>query len=65
MPLQVAMLEAKLKQLRQQVLVLGERHHAVPDVSRRQHLEVFSKSPGRAAVIRYRDNRRKFPHGAP
>src|SRR5271170_1667602 len=64
MPFQIAMLEAKLKQLRQQVLILGERHHAIPNVSRRQHLHVFAQPSGRAAIVGYCHNRRQLANDA-
>ncbi len=50
MALQLAVLEAVLEELRQKVLVLAERDHAVPDVAGGKHLEVFAQ-PSRGAPV--------------
>ena len=49
-------MEAILEQTRQQGLILRQRHHAVADVARRQHLELAAQATGAAAVIAHRDN---------
>jgi hypothetical protein len=49
--LKIALTEAKLKKLAQQVLVLAERHHAVAHIARRQHAQLFAQPPGRSAVV--------------
>ena len=57
-PLQrVAAAKAMGEELRQQVLFLAQRHHAVAQVARRQHVEVLAQPAGRAAVVGHRDHR--------
>ena len=48
---EVALGEAVLEELREQVLVFGERDHAVADVAGRKHVEVFAQAAGGAAVV--------------
>ena len=44
--LELTLIEAILEQLREQMLILGQRDHAVPDVTWREHLEVFAQPAG-------------------
>ena len=48
---EVALVEAVLEEAGEQVLVLGERDHAVADVAWGKHLEVFAEAAGGAAVV--------------
>ena len=48
---EVALREAVLEELGEQVLVLGERDHAVADVAGGKHVEVFAQAAGGAAVV--------------
>src|ERR1700722_17368723 len=64
MSFKVPMFEAELKQLRKQVFILRQRHHAVSDVSRRQHLEVFSETSRRPPTLGHLHHRRKPPDRA-
>ena len=36
---------------RQQRLIIGQRHHAVAEVARRQHVEVTPQPPARSAIV--------------
>ena len=49
--LEVALVEAVLEELGEEVLVLRERDHAVADVAGRQHVEVFAETAGGATVV--------------
>ena len=51
-------LEAVLEQPREQGFVFGERHHAIADVARRQHVELAAQAAGTAAIVGDRDHRR-------
>jgi hypothetical protein len=56
-PLQAASAgETELKQAGEKTGVLGERHHAVADIARRQHLEIAPQPPRASAVIGHRDH---------
>jgi hypothetical protein len=46
-----AVVEAVLEEACEQELVLGERDHAVADVSGREHVEFFAETAGGATVI--------------
>jgi hypothetical protein len=48
---ELALVEAVLEELRQQVFVLRQRHHAITDVAGRKDIELVPKAPGRAAVV--------------
>ena len=48
---ELALVEAELEELGEEVLVLGEGDHAVADVAGREHLEVFAETAGGAAVV--------------
>ena len=50
-PFEVTVVEAVLEEPGEQELVLGERDHAVADVSGREHVEFFAETTGRATVI--------------
>jgi hypothetical protein len=49
--LQAAVMEAVLEEAGEQELVLGERDHAVADVSGREHVEFFAETAGGAPVV--------------
>ncbi len=48
---EVALVEAVLEELGEEVLVLGEGDHAVADVAGGKHFEVFAETAGGAAVV--------------
>ena len=48
---ELALVEAELEELGEEVLVLGEGDHAVADVAGGEHLEVFAETAGGAAVV--------------
>ena len=48
---EVAVVEAVLEEAGEQELVLGERDHAVADVSGREHVEFFAETAGGATVV--------------
>src|SRR6185437_2184013 len=53
---QIALMEAVLEEAGEQVLILGERDHAVADVAGRKDVEVFAQASGGAAVVRDGDD---------
>ena len=56
MAVKIPLLEAVLKQPGEEMFILGERDHAVPHVTGRQHVEVFPKPSGGAAIVGYGDD---------
>ena len=48
---ELALAEAELEELGEEVLVFGEGDHAVADVAGGEHLEVFAETAGGAAVV--------------
>ena len=56
--------EAELEELRHQRLDLGQRDETVPDVARRQHLELVAEPPGAAPVVGHGDDGRQRRHAA-
>jgi hypothetical protein len=48
---EVALVEAELEEFGEEVFILGERDHAVANISWRKHLEVFSEAAGGASVV--------------
>ena len=56
--------KAMTEKTRQQSRVFRERDHAVADVARRQHLQLFAQTSGAAAVVGNSDDRGKSldPH---
>jgi hypothetical protein len=52
-----AVREPVLEEPGQQILVVGQRHDAVADVARRQHSELTTQAPRRAAVVAHRHHR--------
>ncbi len=48
---ELALAEAELEELGEEMLVFGEGDHAVADVAGREHLEVFAETAGGAAVV--------------
>ena len=59
-PEPVAGAEAVGKEFGQQILFGTERNHAVTQVSRGQHVEVFSEPARGAAIVCYGDDRSKI-----
>jgi hypothetical protein len=55
----VASAEPMREKLHQQIFFLAQRNHAIAQVSRGQHVEVFAQAAGRATVVGYGDNRGK------
>jgi hypothetical protein len=53
---EIAVLKAILKEAGEEVLIFGERDHAVADVSGRQHFEIFAETAGGATVVRDGDD---------
>jgi hypothetical protein len=49
--LEIALVEAVLEEPGEQVLVFGERDHAVANVAGGKHFEVFAKAAGGASVV--------------
>ena len=45
---------------RQQRLIIGQRHHAVAQVARRQHVEVPPQPPARSAIVGHGHDGRKI-----
>ena len=48
--------EAMAEQLGHQLIVIGQRHQAIADVARRQHVELSAQPPGTLAIVRDGDN---------
>ena len=48
---EVALIEAVLKEPGEEMLVFGERDHAVADVAWGKHLEVFAEAAGGSAIV--------------
>ncbi len=53
---ELALVEAELKELGEEMLVFREGDHAVADVAGGEHLEVFAEPAGGAAVVGYGDD---------
>jgi hypothetical protein len=51
MSFEVTLFEAILKELGEEMFVLGEGDHAVAHVAGREHLEVFAETAGGASVV--------------
>jgi len=65
-PLQsVAVGETKLKQPAHQCFIFGERHHAVANVTRRQHVEIAAQAARTAPVVGYRHHRGDVQYAFP
>ena len=56
--------EAELEELGHQRLDLGQRDETVPDVARREHLQLVAEPPGAAAVVGHGDDGRQRRHAA-
>ena len=51
MAVEITLREAVLEELGEEMLILGESDEAVADVAGREHVEIFAKTSGGAAVI--------------